>query len=155
MGEARKDIFWSTPGLTEVFIALGFHQKGFYSRVRSTPLCVCGGGGVLCGGFWSLKRRKKGKGNSRQKPELRMKQEEQTFRVIFKCKIEKKIMLVTSLTYTPVTQSILFPIFLMYKNHRCLIYSGQESRKTICIFFILTDLWPWNKVKVIKLCINW
>ena len=56
----------------------------------------------------------------------------------FKHKITK-IMLVMSLKYTPVTQSILCQIFLM-------------SVRTN-IFF--TYEWPWNKVKVIKPGMNW
>ena len=65
-------------------------------------------------------------------------------------KLEKCVM---SLKYTPVTQSILCLVFLMHvETMHHLNYSGQESRgkkkKLQCM--ILTYLWPWNKVKVIR-----
>ena len=47
----------------------------------------------------------------------------------FKCKI-LKIVLVMSLKYTTVTQSMLCLIFLMYvRTMQCLNYSRQESKK--------------------------
>ena len=62
-----------------------------------------------------------------------------------------------ALKYTPVTQSVLCLILLIYvRTTQSLNYGGQES----FFFFklqlmILTHLWPWNKVKVIKTSINW
>ena len=52
-----------------------------------------------------------------------------------------------SLKYTPVTQSKLCLIFLMYAA--TVNYCGEDS-KHILQFMILKYLWPWNKVKVIK-----
>ena len=45
----------------------------------------------------------------------------------------KKIVLVMSLKYTPVTQSILCLILFMYvRTTQSLKYSGHKSKKTIC-----------------------
>ena len=81
------------------------------------------------------------------------KQEEQTLRwLTFKSKIAK-IMLVMSLKYTPVTQSILCLNFLMCvatMHHKTTVH---KSKNNLQLMF-LTYLWPWNMVEVIKPVIN-
>ena len=54
--------------------------------------------------------------------------------------------------YTPsITIIILCLIFLMYvATIKCLNYRGQESKTRNLKFIFLTDLWPWNKIKVIE-----
>ena len=56
-------------------------------------------------------------------------QEEHTLRQLtFKCKITK-IVLVMSLKYTPVTQSLMYlDLFNVSSTHAPLNYSGQESK---------------------------
>ena len=67
-------------------------------------------------------------------------------------------MLVMSLKYIQVTQSILCLIFLMYvaaiKHSN---YSGQKEslEQPYLQLMILTHLWPWNNVKMIKPEMKW
>ena len=68
----------------------------------------------------------------------------------------RKKVLVMPLKSTLVTQSILRLIFSTYvaTRHR-LNYTGQESIKNNLRFVILTQPWPWNKVKVIQPGVTW
>ena len=68
----------------------------------------------------------------------------------FKCKIDK-IMLVISLKYIPVTQSILY-LTLMHVNHTTLTQRWTKKKKKLQ-FIILTHLWCRNKV--VKPGTNW
>ena len=81
-----------------------------------------------------------------QETQFENKREEQMlWWLTFKCKITK-ITLVMSLKYTSMTQS---KLCLMCSNHAPLNYSGWESKSNLRLK-ILTYLWPWNMVKVIK-----
>ena len=71
---------------------------------------------------------------------MAIQQRTRTATLTFKWKITK-IVLVMSLKHTPVTQSILCLIFLRY---------SEEESKNNLQFMILTYMWPWNKVKLIK-----
>ena len=51
------------------------------------------------------------------------------------------------------TKCIVLDLFYVCSNFALLNYSGQKSKNNLCM--ILTYVWPWNKVKIIKLGINW
>ena len=55
-----------------------------------------------------------------------------------------------SLKYTPDTKHIVFDLFIVTTMQHWLYYSGGKSKNNLQLM-ILTYLWPWNKVKVIKL----
>ena len=44
-------------------------------------------------------------------------------------------------------------LYVATRHH--LNYNGQKSKKTTCKNMILTYLWPWNKIKVIKPGMKW
>ena len=51
--------------------------------------------------------------------------------------------------YTSQTRHTVLDLFEVCSNHAPLNYSGQEFQNNLQ-FMILTYVWPWNKVKVIK-----
>ena len=65
-------------------------------------------------------------------------------------KLQQKIVFILYFKYIPVTlKHTVLDLFNVCSNHATLNYSGQEFKHNLQ-FMILTYLWPWNKVKVIK-----
>ena len=70
----------------------------------------------------------------------------------------KKIVLAMSLKYAPVTKPTLPGLFhvCIERTLQCLNYNGkQPKKKPNNLQFMITHLWSWIKVKVIKTGINW
>ena len=69
-----------------------------------------------------------------------------------KCKIEN-VMLVMSFRNISHTKHAVPDLFNVCKNHR--MFTVRKNLKISFQFMILTHLWPWNKVKVIKPGVSW